>query len=221
MNAAAATPNLSLWEPRRTLTLAAARRHTRFVKLARIITLAAAVLLIAALTYFVFDGPAKESIVANEEDLVRMTNPRYTGTDDEGVPYTVTAEYAVRSRTDVNAVRLVNPILNFFRIEGAETSQIIAKEGIYDSKAQTMELRTDVTVSTDDGYVCETTHARIAVAERAVAGDEPIFCTGEFGQVRGDTYKILDSYSRFIFLGNVKGKIVPSADDAIEDGVTP
>jgi len=92
-------------------------------------------------------------------------------------------------------VRLVNPVLNFFRLEGAESSNIIAKEGLYDSKAQAMELRTDVTVSTDDGYVCETTHARILASDKTVEGDEPIFCTGGFGQVRGDKYQILDSYS--------------------------
>lgn len=221
MNAAIATPNLALWEPCRTLTLAAARRHTRFVKLSRLVTMLAALALLGALTFFIFDGPAREPIVTNEEELVRMTNPRYTGTDGEGEPYSLTADYAVRSRTAVDAVKLVNPVLNFLRLEGAEDSKIVAKEGLYDSKAQTMELRKDVTVSTDDGYVCETTHARVRAADRTVEGDEPIFCTGEFGQVRGDRYQILDSYSRFVFTGNVKGKIVPAADNAIDDIQTP
>lgn len=222
MTTATATQTvLPQWEPRRTMTLASARRHTRIVKILRVLTLALAGGLIAALGYFVFDGASTETIVTNEEDLVRMTNPRYTGTDGEGVPYSLTADYAVRSRTDIDAVRLINPVLSFFRMEGADTSNIVAKEGVYDSKAQIMELRTDVTVKTDDGYVCETTHARIIASDRTVKGDEPIFCTGEFGQVRGDTYEILDSYSRFIFLGNVKGKIVPDTDDAIEDGQTP
>ncbi len=221
MNAVIASEDRGFWEPRRTLTLAAARRHTRFIRVTRIVLIALAALLTAALIYFVFDGPRAEQDVSNEQELVRMTNPRYTGTDGDGIPYNLTAEYAVRSRTDINAVRLINPVLNFFRLEGVQSSQIIAKEGLYDSKAQTMELRTDVTVETDDGYVCETTHARILAGEKIVQGDEPIFCTGEFGQVRGDSYEILNNYSQFIFIGNVKGKIVPEADNAIEDGETP
>ena len=221
MNVAATNPDMTFWQPRRTLTLAAARRHSRFITVFRALMIAAAALLVIALGYFIFDGPKTETVVTNEEELVRMTNPRYTGTDGDGVPYNLTAEYAVRSRDNVNAVRLINPVLNFFRLEGAESSMIVAKEGLYDSAAQAMELRTDVTVTTDDGYVCETTHARILAAKKTVEGDEPIFCTGDFGQVRGDTYQILDSYSRFIFLGNVKGKIVPEPDNAIKDIQTP
>ena len=217
MNATMTQTDDTFWEPRRTLTLAAARRHSRFITIFRGLLIGLAICLVGALTFFIFDGPASETVVTNEAEIVRMTNPRYTGTDGDGVPYTLTAEYAVRSRSDVNAVRLVNPVLNFFRLEGAEGSNIVAKEGLYDSKAQAMELRTDVTVSTDDGYVCETTHARILASDKTVEGDEPIFCTGDFGQVRGDKYQILDSYSRFIFLGNVKGKIVPEPDNAIED----
>ena len=217
MNATMTQTDDTFWEPRRTLTLAAARRHSRFITIFRGLLIGLALCLIGALTFFIFDGPVSETVVTNEAEIVRMTNPRYTGTDGDGVPYTLTADYAVRSRSDVNAVRLVNPVLNFFRLEGAESSNIIAKEGLYDSKAQAMELRTDVTVSTDDGYVCETTHARILASDKTVEGDEPIFCTGGFGQVRGDKYRILDSYSRFIFLGNVKGKIVPEPDNAIEN----
>ena len=217
MNATMTQTDDTFWEPRRTLTLAAARRHSRFITIFRGLLIGLALCLIGALTFFIFDGPVSKTVVTNEAEIVRMTNPRYTGTDGDGVPYTLTADYAVRSRSDVNAVRLVNPVLNFFRLEGAESSNIIAKEGLYDSKAQAMELRTDVTVSTDDGYVCETTHARILASDKTVEGDEPIFCTGGFGQVRGDKYQILDSYSRFIFLGNVKGKIVPEPDNAIEN----
>ncbi len=217
MTAATVQTDDTFWEPRRTLTLAAARRHSRFITVFRGLLIGLAICLVGALTYFIFDGPKSETVVTNESEIVRMTNPRYTGTDGDGEPYTLTAEYAVRSRTDVNAVRLINPVLNFVRLEGVETSNIIAKEGLYDSKAQTMELRTDVTVRTDDGYVCETTHARILATDKTVQGDEPIFCTGDFGQVRGDSYQILDNYSRFIFLGNVKGKIVPEPDNAIED----
>lgn len=221
MNAAAASAETGFWEPRRTLTLSAARGHTRFIKAFRVLMILLAAALLATLTYFMFDGPVKEDVVTNEAEMVRMTNPRYTGSDGDGAPYSLTADYAVRARDDVNLVRLVNPVLSFLRMEGVETSSMVAKEGIYDSKNQSIDLRTDVTVKTDDGYLCETTHARIIATDKIVEGDEPIFCAGDFGQVRGDTYQILDSYSRFIFIGNVKGKIVPASENVIEDGNAP
>ena len=71
-----------------------------------------------------------------------------------------------------------------------------------------MELRHDVVVTTDEGYVCQTSHARLLPQAKRVEGDEPISCTGKFGTARGDRYEILDDYSRFIFVGNVSGLIV-------------
>ena len=221
MNAVAGSAGSGFWEPKRTLTLSAARGHTRFIKAFRLLMIVLAGALLVTLTYFMFDGPAKEDMVTNEAEMVRMTNPRYSGSDGDGSPYSLTADYAVRARDDVNLVRLVNPVLSFLRMEGVETSSIIAKEGIYDSKNQSVDLRTDVTVKTDDGYLCETSHARIMATDKTVEGDEPIFCTGDFGQVRGDTYQILESYSRFIFTGNVKGKIVPESENDIEGGNAP
>lgn len=172
--------------------------------------------LFAVLVYFIIEGPDAPTVIADETESVRMTNPRYTGVDGDGAPYTLTADYAVRSRDNLSAVKLVNPILNFNRVTEAEPSKMIAKDGLYDSKAQVMELRTDVVVTTDDGYVCETTHARILAAKKTVQGDEPISCTGAFGNVRGDRYEILDNYSHFIFFGNVSGLIVPKPADSID-----
>jgi len=216
MSTASANIDTRFWEPKRSLTLAAARRHSSHTKLFRAILMFMAAALFAVLVYFIIDGPDAPTVVADETESVRMTNPRYTDVDGDGEPYTLTADYAVRSRDNLSAVKLVNPILNFTRIAEADPSKMVAKDGLYDSKAQVMELRTDVVVTTDDGYVCETTHARILAGQKTVQGDEPISCTGDFGNVRGDRYEILDDYSRFIFYGNVSGLIVPKPSDSVD-----
>ncbi|MEE9347652.1 MAG: LPS export ABC transporter periplasmic protein LptC [Robiginitomaculum sp.] len=212
MNAAltsTASGNAGLWEPRRSLTLNAARRHSRFVKLFRFVLVLGSGLLLALLAYYIVEGPEKLVVNTEETESVRMTNPRYNGMDSDGVPYTLTADYAVRSRASLDAVRLINPVLKFSRSGEADASNITAKEGIYDSKAQTMELRSDVSVRIDDGYICQTSHARIHAVEKTVEGDEKISCTGRFGSVQGDSYKIVNNYTRFVFYGNVTGIILP------------
>lgn len=202
----------SFWEPRRSLTLAAARRHSRFVKFLRLMLILACGVLLSIMAYYIIEGPDAPTIDTPDAESVRMTNPRYNGVDGDGVPYTLTADFAVRGRENLDAVRLISPILSFNRTADAPPSKMVAKEGLYDSKAATMELYTDVVVTTDDGYVCETTHARIHAVNKTVSGDQQIFCSGSFGDVRGDRYEILDDYSRFIFYDNVTGTIMPNND---------
>ena len=206
----AAQTSETLWEPRRSLTLTAANRHTRFVVVLRLLLILGAGSVLGLLAFYMSSGVGTEQIDTGPGgDAVRMTNPKYTGLDGQGVPYALTAEYATRDMENPDAVKLVKPVLTFRRAEGAPTSSVTALEGLYDSKAQVMELRADVKVRTDDGYSCDTTHAKIFTADRRVVGDEPILCTGNFGTVEGQRYQIIEDYSRYIFEDNVKAIIYP------------
>jgi len=208
MNAAASTD--TLWEPRRSLTLAAANRHTRFVAILRLAFILGAGCVLGLLAFYMATGVGQETVDTGPAgDAVRMTNPQYTGLDGQGVPYALTADYATRALDNPDAVKLIKPVLTFRRLDGAPESTVTALEGLYDSKAQIMELRADVKVRTDDGYSCDTTHAKIFTADRRVTGDEPIKCTGNFGTVQGERYQIIEDYSRYIFEDNVKAIIYP------------
>lgn len=216
MNAANSSLSDVFWEPSRSLTLSAARKHTQFIKVLRIFFLGAALALLGVLAFFIMSGRSTPAALENYNDSVRMTNPRYTGVDGDGQPYSLTADYAVRGLENPNAVRLANPVLGFLRAEGASESQILAQEGVYDTNTQTLEFSTDVVVETDDGYRCVTSRALITTQDKTVSGDEPIRCEGRFGHLEGARFEILDDYSRFIFLDNVKGVLLPDTSNRLE-----
>ena len=70
---------LGLWEPKRTLTLEAARRHSQIILMIRRVLYVFSTLLILLLVWqFVSQGPAPIE-KDNPENSVRMVNPRYTG----------------------------------------------------------------------------------------------------------------------------------------------
>lgn len=221
---AATTSSLSegFWEPKRAMTLSAARRHTRFIRVFRYALLAAALIMIAVLSYFIFDRPdLTKGPTQLSGEGVRMTNPRYTGVDESGLPYSLTADYAIRDLDSAAVVNLVNPVLSFSQTADGESSRIVAEEGTYDSRAQTMELRSDVVVRTQQGHVCHTSHALIYAREKTVRGNEPISCEGDFGTMRGDRYEILDNYTRFVFNTNFTALLLsPEGNDASDD-LTP
>lgn len=200
--------NLGLWEPKRTLTLAAAHRHTKRVKLFRFALLAMAGLMAGGLIYQFFSD-ASDTVfpTVNAKESVKMVSPRYSGRTDDGLPYYLTADTAIRQLSNRDEVALQNPVLEFTRDDGSESSFVEALTGTYNDVTKVLNLHQDVTLDTDDGYNCKTTKSRIFTRGKRIEGDTPISCTGSFGRVNGNSYAIEDNYSVFIFKDGMDGLI--------------
>lgn len=194
-----ASDALGLWEPKRSLTLEAARRHSVRIRIIRRILIGLSALLIALLIWQFTSQGSTAFPVDNPNESVRMINPRYSGRTDDNLPYYLTAAEAIRTTTNDDVVELVKPVLHFFRQEGADESTIVADAGTYDDVNKILNLRTTVNLKTDDGNDCKTTHARIFAKTKIVEGDEPIHCEGTFGIVNGNAYEILENYKVFVF----------------------
>ena len=218
-----ASEALGLWEPKRTLTLAAARRHSARIKLMRRFLIG---LTIVIGTFVVFTYSQRGTDIAKNLDATesaRMVNPRFSGRTADGLPYKLTADEAIRLTHAASEVELVKPVMEFFREAGAETSIVIAEEGTYDDVTQILNLRTDVDLTTDDGNKCLTSHARIFTLQQRIEGDEPISCNGNFGVITGKTYEILDNYAVFKFKNGMTALLEDESDDAedaAEESVT-
>jgi LPS export ABC transporter protein LptC/lipopolysaccharide transport protein LptA len=152
--------------------------------------------------------------ISDPTESVKMVNPRYSGRTGDGLPFYLTADTAVRRMEDRNTVLLQKPVLEFIRTRGAESSAVIAKTGSYNDMDKVLELNTDVNLQTDDGNSCDTTHARIFNVEKRIEGDEPIDCTGGFGQVSGQTYEIQDDYKTFVFKNGMVARLERGSDVA-------
>ena len=213
----AASDALGLWEPKRTLTLEAARKHTQRIAFLRRALIAASVAL-SGLLVFYFATQSSDVVIADDPDTsVRMINPRYSGRTSDGLPFYLTSESATRQLENRNEVSLNLPVLEFIRTDGAESSFVEADSGTYDDVNKILDLRTNpdrpdggpqnVILETDDGYRCLTTHARIFAREKRIVGEAPIRCTGNFGTVTGQTYEIIDNYRTFIFKDGMTGLI--------------
>ena len=199
--------DLGLWEPKRALTLEAALAHTRRIKLLRYALMALSAALVGVLIWQFLSDQGGFEPINDPSESVKMGNPRYSGRTGDGLPFYLIADTAVRRKGDLDTVLLDNPILEFIRGKGAEQSTVIAKSGAYNDKDKILELRQDVNMETDDGNVCDTTHARVFNVEKRVEGDEPIRCVGNFGVVNGKHYAIEDSYSTFVFKGGMTAEL--------------
>lgn len=209
---------LAYWEPRRALTLDAARRHSAFIRLARRVLIGLSVLLVVLLIWYFVQTPKRIEQTDNPDEAVRMEHPIYKGRTQDSLPFKILADYAVRLIKTPDEVKLTKPVLEFYRNEKAEKSLVLAETGVYNSKAQVLELRADVDLKTDDGYACQTSHARVFVQEKRIEGDETIACSGSFGQTKGHAYEINDNYREFVFKKGMSARIIPKKADEAAGG---
>lgn len=203
----AASEALGLWEPKRTLTLEAARRHSKHVKFLRQLLIGLSFCLGAYVTWSYSQRTAAPLPSIPPSESARMVDPRFSGRTGDGLPYKLTADYAVRLTHAASEVELEKPILEFFRQAGAETSIVLADAGTYDDVTQVLNLHKEVNLTTDDGTDCTTTHARIFTVEKRIEGDKPIICNGNFGVISGQTYEITDNYSVFKFKNGMTAQL--------------
>ena len=210
------------WEPRRVLTLNAARRRTAFVGALRLVFIGSAVGIVALLLTQLILGNAG-GIVETQEAVstdVRMINPRFTGRDENLTPYTVTADIAVRRRDNRDGItELERPRLDYdFLNAGDPLSRVLAETGSYDPANRVLDLYSQVNLQTDNGYTFLSEHARVHLRDERVTGEQPVIGTGPNGSIRADRYQILEAGNRVIFDGNVRAQILQDRTVIAETG---
>lgn len=206
------SPHHGGWEPKRATTLAQARRRTAFVRTLRFALMAAAAaiagLVVVQIALSILGEVEPDAITVGED--ARMINPRFTGRDDGGSPFTVTADAAIRRQGDaLNLTELENPRLDYVSIEALETAAdgVLAERGFYDSENRVLDLDTDVRFRTQSGYEFISEAARILLSEDRVIGSSQVEGSGPMGDIRADSYEILDGGNRVVFTGGVVARI--------------
>ncbi|WP_421789853.1 LPS export ABC transporter periplasmic protein LptC [Hyphobacterium sp.] len=201
----------AVWEPRRATTLAAARKRTAFVRALRYGLVGLAGLIVAGLVVQIlmraFGGETLEPVTVSED--ARMINPRFTGRDESGAPYIVTADAAVRRRGgEAHITELESPQLDYDLIAADQEAEgVLARSGLFDSEARTLDLMANVQFTTRSGYEFLAEHARVFLSEDRVLGESAVEGDGPMGTIRADGYEILDGGDRVVFTGNVRTHI--------------
>jgi lipopolysaccharide export system protein LptC len=197
--------SMDLWRPRRTLSLRGARFHTGFVHILRLLFTVAAMVSAGFLIGPVIDHSLHSTRpVANPGvSSVTMLGPRFTGRDANDKPFVITADTARRRPEKPSLVDLTNP-----RMEDETASNVVARNGVYDEVGEVLDLAGDVVMTDASGYVFNSETARMFVRENRIEGQTRLTGTGPMGELKADTYKVLDNGKRIILNGNVWTKII-------------
>lgn len=208
----------TLWAPRRQLTLEDARRRTVRVRFMRIFFLIGAATMLGLLMGYILQSTLENRarpVSIQAAEIVSMINPRFTGRDSAGLGFAITADEARRRQLGDPAVDLIAPVMT-----DSNGSEVRAPTGMYDREAGILELYEGVTISDKAGYTFVTDSARIYVDDGRVEGLSPLVGKGPLGDIRADTYLILEDGNRIVFEKNATMVLYPGKEKSGNEGET-
>ena len=141
------------------------------------------------------------NMTTTETGTQQIINARFTGTDSNSRPYSITADTASQLKNSPNTIELAFPKADITLESGAWLA-LSAETGKFSRKDQVLSLQGEVNVFHDSGYELRTAAADIFMGQGIAAGTKPVSGQGPLGTVQSTGFRILDSGRRVLFTGN-------------------
>ncbi len=191
---------MDIWGPRHATSLRDARRRTALVHIIRLLftvgaVLSAGLLIGPAIQHTIAAGAPKYSAPTLSET---MLHPRFADRDENNKPYVVTADTARRRRDNTSIIDLVNP-----RLEDSTSTSVQAREGVFDRAQQILDLKGDVVMADAGGYRFTADATRMYLKDGRVEGTTPLHGVGPVGEIRADSYEVVDNGNKIILHGHI------------------
>jgi lipopolysaccharide export system protein LptC len=144
-----------------------------------------------------------KNIQNSDSDDLNMINARFVGTDKKNQPFSITADMAKTLITDGTSIELEMPKADI-GIDDGTWFAVIANDGIYNQKIQSLELAGDVNLFHDSGYEFNTAKVTIDLIKGVAIGNAAINGHGPFGNVTAEGFLIGRDNNQFLFTGKSK-----------------
>src|SRR6185312_432048 len=162
----------------RTVSRRVARRHSRSVRNLKIALplVALATLVVFAMT--LLNGAGIGPKIPNVDipqivaENLKMKNPHYEGFQADGGRYWVKAETAQQDLKTLGVVHLDHITGDMIDAKKQKT-HLVATRGLFDNKANILELYDSIDVTGDGGLNAKLTHATIKTKEGIITSDQP------------------------------------------------
>lgn len=185
------------------------RGYSRFVAVLKFTLPIGALVIIGVLimrlsgTTAVIPQPELTSLPETEKTTpgqIELIQPKYEGTDDQGRPYTVTADKATRAVETPDKVLFENPAAD---ITLADKSWIAVKgkTGSLDHKTDILRLNDDVTIFHDGGYEMHLRDIELNLKDKSAQTAQPVKAQGPVGTIAAQGMTVKDTGNKVIFAG--------------------
>ena len=203
---------------------AMAARHSRMVRLLRVAVPAAVFLAMAAIVFVSVFNPFQMLLPKLPVDMgnlvvsgtkITMETPHLSGYSTDQRPYELWAKTATQDLTDPDHVDL-NTLRAKVLMEDRSTVTLDARNGLFDSKQQVLDLHKDIFLQSSTGYEARLTQALVDIGKGTVMSDEHVDVKLLNGTLTADKLKITGGGEVVRFEGNVVMNLImespPAAD---------
>ena len=189
--------------------------HDRIVRWAKIALPSAVGVLLAILFLAPLDRKGDVSFILDKKKVdsaperMRVEAALYTGTDDKGQPFTMTANRAVQPSSDTPLVDIRGMFARLNLARGPV--MIAANQGRYNVDTQRVAIDGPVKVAGADGFRLSTSDVTVDLKQRQLASQGPAAGTMRLGQFRANQIRADLGERKVVLDGGVRLKIVQGA----------
>ncbi|MBR1216738.1 LPS export ABC transporter periplasmic protein LptC [Bradyrhizobium sp. U87765 SZCCT0131] len=160
---------------------------------------------------------------------ITMDSPHLTGFTPDQRPYDLRAKTAIQDVTDPVHVEL-QQLTAKVQMEDKSTVNMDAKSGLFDTKAQTLDLKDNIFLQSSTGYEARLTQARVDFGKGTVASDQPVAVKLLNGTLDANRLRITENGALVVFDQGVSMILIPdqqppsgaaSSDAAAHEDVAP
>jgi lipopolysaccharide export system protein LptC len=191
---------------------AMAARHSRMVRVLRVAVPAMVVLSMAAIVFTSVYNPFRMLLPKLPVDIgnlvvsgtkVTMETPHMAGYTPDQRPYEVWAKTATQDLTDPDHVDLRTLRAKVLMEDRTTTITLDARTGLFDSKAQLLDLRKDIFLQSSTGYEARMSQALVDIGKSTVTSEEHVDVKLLNGTLTSDKLRIFNGGEVVRFEGNV------------------
>ncbi len=203
-----------------------AERHSRHVALLRKVLPAFALVVLAGyfissrMSVTVGDVTASVSGFEVNNGALRMTNPKFKGTDKKNGAYVIAADYADQDLKNPKIIRL-HAIKAELNTPSGSWSRMLAARGVYNSSADRLVMLDKITVATSSGVTGELTYASLDTKTQTLRAHQRVHFELTNGTVKANALTYRSGDHVLIFRGNVRVHVIKPEQNAGTDGAKP
>ncbi len=196
------------WSARTRGTILESQEYTRFVTvMKRVLPIGASVIIVTVLV-FAFLPRTSNKITMIYQHFNQLTNdlsmqqPRLSGTDVKGHPYTVTAGHAVQDPKHPHRVKLFDMEADI-TMDNNQWLNATSAIGQFDMDTGALSLAGGIAIFSDSGFEIHTSHGQGNVNLGKFYGPDTVTGQGPLGTFRADTMRIDNGAQKIFLNGNV------------------
>jgi lipopolysaccharide export system protein LptC len=186
--------------------------HDRIVRWSKVVLPSAVGVLIAVLALAPLDRKGDVSFILDKKKVksaperMRVEAARYTGTDNKGQQFVMTANRAIQRSSDTPLVDINGMFARLTQAQGPVL--IAADQGHYNLDTQQVAIDGPVKVAGADGFHLNTSNVTVDLKQRQLASQGPVTGAMRLGQFRANRIHADLADHKVVLDGGVRLKIV-------------